>query len=84
MPAGLDIAIFVTGAAFLLIGIIGKVEAFNIKGGTNNIIARIVLGILGAFLMLIAITSWSSQNFFEHQKYYDQMNRELMPNLYKR
>lgn len=49
------IAIFSVGVAFLLLGIVGKVEAFQIKAGTDNKRARITFIILG-----ILFISWAS------------------------
>lgn len=45
------VTMFTAGVALFLLGLIGRVEAYQIKAGTNNIFARIILGLIGLYLM---------------------------------
>jgi uncharacterized membrane protein HdeD (DUF308 family) len=61
MPCSVEIALLTVGAVFLLLGVIGRVEAFNVKGGTDNKTARLFLGILGFVLLYLAVGQWYAE-----------------------
>ena len=73
------VIIFSVGIAFLLLGIIGKVEAFQIKAGTDNKKARIAFVILGILFILWANVEYSAKVTIEQTneilRQYNKNNR---------
>jgi hypothetical protein len=51
----LDVALFIAGVILLVVGIIGDVEIRGIKIGTDNPIARIILGLIGILFICVSL-----------------------------
>lgn len=70
-----EIALLLIGVVFLLLGIIGRVEAFQIKAGTDNKKARTVLIILGILFIFWASAQQGMKDTADLQmKLLKQMN----------
>lgn len=70
-----EAVMLIFGVFLLLLGILGKIEAHQVKLGTNSKIARSALIILGLFFILIANGKQSFKEFREMQhQHWQNMN----------
>ena len=47
-----SVALFITGVALILLGLLGRVTIHEIKAGTNNRFTRLIVGVLGLVFVI--------------------------------